>query len=66
MSFASVKSNSPGKAASDSNKSDMKLPQYGGEGRSLKTGKGSMAYTPGKDQKAEYCGPGRYLNTKSF
>ena len=31
MGFANVRSQSPGKAASDKTKSDMKLPQHGGE-----------------------------------
>ena len=64
MGFASVKSNSPGKAASDSTKSDSKLPQHGGEGREVKVAKGDVSYTPAKG--TSYGGPGRTLKSESF
>ena len=66
MGFTNVKSQSPGKAASDSKKSDMKLPQHGGEGGGLDKKSGSFAFTPKKGYTEEYCGPGRHLDTKSF
>lgn len=66
MAFANVKSQSPGKAASDATKSDAKLSQLGGEGRGIKVTKGSVAFSPDNGVNEAYTGPARVLKTKSF
>ena len=56
-----------GKGAYKGHKTNMNLPQHGGEGggkAGTVPGRGSdIAFTPGKP-KVEYCGPGRYLKTE--
>lgn len=65
MAMTNVRSQSPGKASSDSKKSDSKFAQLGGEGGgragTVPGGAGGVGFTPKKGYTEEYCGPGRHL-----
>ncbi len=58
------------RAAISSNKDDMTLTQYGGEGGGKSgdvPGKNAdIAFTPGVTPSEKYTGPGRNLKTESF
>jgi hypothetical protein len=69
MKFHNTKNDSGGRAAIQSNKSDMDLKQIGGEGGgktgSIPGGSKDVSFTPARSVNTNYTGPGRNLKKES-